>query len=275
MKNKSRSILSIFIGVFLCFGFNSISFANNIVAYGITESYKDATLSPTVSGIITTIVKKEGEFVKKGQVILILENELETLEVSRKKLVADSKLEVEAAKSQMETIQTDLEATRQKKKKTKSVSKEEQKKKELEFKLAQAEIERLEVKEKLELIEYNIARSRLNKRIIKAPFDGVIIKHYLEIGENCNPQTPLVRIADVRQCRLITQIDGAVSSNLKKGARVSIKIETGTKPAIFNGTIEFISPVVDPSSGLREVKAIFQNTGEKVKPGVTGSISLK
>jgi len=274
MKKKLIPIL-FFIILFFIICFNTIIAEQGWTAYGITESYKDSTLSATVSGIIDEILKHEGDFVKKGDVILKLENELETLEVKRRRLISESKLEVEAAKSQLETIKLDLEGTRHIYEKTQSISKDELQKKELEFKLAEAELARLTVKENLEKIEYQIAKAQLYRRIITAPFDGVIIKHYIEIGEICNPQIPLVRIADIRQCRLITQIEGSISSNIKKGTKVKITINEIDKPLVCQGTIEFISPVVDPSSGLREVKALFNNPDGKIKPGLTGSILLK
>lgn len=36
------------------------------------------------------------------------------------------------------------------------------------------------------------------------------------------------------------------------------------------GTVEFISPVVDPASDLVTVKILFKNNDVSVKPGVSG-----
>ena len=40
------------------------------------------------------------------------------------------------------------------------------------------------------------------------------------------------------------------------------------------GTVEFVSPVVDKASLLRTVKVIFDNSNHSVEPGVTGKIVL-
>ena len=38
----------------------------------------------------------------------------------------------------------------------------------------------------------------------------------------------------------------------------------------IGGKIVFISPVVDPASGLQKVKVLFDNAEGKIRPGVSG-----
>ena len=242
---------------------------------GITEPYKDATLSATVSERVLAIHCDEGEFVHEGTVILELEREEETLEVDRRRLIAESKVEVTAAGQRLETFQLDLEATRQLYETTQSVSREELLQRELECKLAEAELEGLLIAEEREEIEYRIAQVQLEKRLIRAPFDGVIVKIHPEVGESCNPQDPLVRIADITKCRLIVHLEASVSRQVKEQMSVRIRIDGLSNPSILPGTVEYISPVVDPSSGLREVKVLFDNDDGHVNPGMTGTLLLK
>lgn len=239
---------------------------------GITEPHKDATLSASVAGTISVIAHKEGEAVEAGEIIIELEREAESLEVERRRLIAGSKIEVNAAEYRLEALKIDLEATRQLYQATRSVSQEELQQKELEYKLAQAELESLLTAEEREELEYRIARTQLEKRIIRAPFGGIIIKVFLESGENCSPQEPLVRIADITQCRLIVHMEAAASRQLTPETDVRIKIDGVNNPSIFRGVIEYISPVVDPSSGLREVKVLFDNSDGRVKPGMSGTL---
>jgi hypothetical protein len=89
---------------------------------GITEPYKNATLSPSVNGIITTIRKREGEFVKQGEVIVELDSDYELLEVERRKLIAESKIEVEASRYRLDMLKLDLDSTQSLYNNTHSVS---------------------------------------------------------------------------------------------------------------------------------------------------------
>ncbi|MBN1309042.1 MAG: efflux RND transporter periplasmic adaptor subunit [Chitinispirillaceae bacterium] len=241
---------------------------------GITEPYNSATISATVAGRVAVIRKKEGEYVRKGEVILELEKEEEELEVALRKLILDSKVEVMSARYKDSILNLDYLSTKQLFDSTKSVSEEELIKKELDYKLAVADHERLQIQEKREQIEYEIARAQLNKRSIVAPFNGFVVKIFLKIAESCNPQEPLVRIADVGKCRFISHIESSTLFDLKTGAKVRLAVGAGSVAVKREGEVEFVSPVVDPSSGLREVKVIFDNEDNKVKPGVVGSMSI-
>jgi multidrug efflux pump subunit AcrA (membrane-fusion protein) len=63
--------------------------------------------------------------------------------------------------------------------------------------------------------------------------------------------------------------------SLKAGQKVKLSLDGASKNRTRNGTIEFVSPVVDKSSLLRTVKIIFDNSDRSVEPGVTGKLYLK
>jgi RND family efflux transporter MFP subunit len=201
---------------------------------GITESYQDSVLSPITGGIVFDIKKKEGDFVKQGDVILELAHKEQSLAV--------------------QTLGLDYERNRKLYEKTKSVSTEELQKKELDFKLAQVELE---------------------KRIITAPFDGYITKIHRKLGEYSDPEQPLVRLVDPRTCRLIAHIDYSKALALKPGMVFPVIIQENRSPVRFEGRIEYISPVIDASSGLREIKVLFDNADLKIHPGITAFLILE
>ncbi len=243
---------------------------------GITEPYKDATISATVAGRVSFIKKKEGTYVKKGDVILWLEKEEEELEAARRKLLAQSKVELNSAKQQMDTLKLDYIATKQLFEATQSVSEEELWKKELDYKMAIAEYERLKMMEEKETLEHKIAVEQLKDRVITAPFNGIVAKIHLEAGESTSVQDPLVRVVDTHKCRFITYVEAVSAPGMEKGKKVSLAIEGPRSSTVTcQGEIEFASPVVDPSSGLREIKVLFKNPKNKIQPGVSGAMVLK
>jgi len=242
---------------------------------GITEPIKDVTLSLSVAGTISTIFFKEGARIKEGQTILELDNKLEELEVARRKLLWESKAEVESAAEQVATSTSLLESTRELFQSTASVSKEELEKMELEHKLAVAEHKRLQIAEERERIEYEMALQNLYKRSLKSPINGTLIKLFLQEGESCEPQQPLVHVVDTSRCCFVCNVEEWIGRTLKKGQPVDLKIRTGARSIAKNGLIVFVSPVADPASGLLEIKAEFDNRGGAVRPGVAGVMLLK
>src|SRR5208283_4532004 len=136
-------LAAIFAGGF----FSSAPAAGPVDISGITEPFMDVTLGLADAGIIREQFFKEGDAVKKGDVILELDTNLETLEVERRKAVMDQNRMV-------------LDSTRQLSETTKSVSKEALAKAEAEYNVSAA--------------EYGIAVQQLANRRLVAPFSGSI-----------------------------------------------------------------------------------------------------
>jgi RND family efflux transporter MFP subunit len=247
--------------------------AQALASRGITEPLHDAKVSATVGGTIVAVDAKEGQFVKSGDVVVELDSALESLEVERRKLLMESTVEVDAARSRLDTLTVDLAGTRKLHDQTKSVSDEDLQKKELEHKLAEAELQRQILAQQREEIEYRMAVAQLQRRNITAPFDGVVVQLLLEVGESCSQQQPLFRIVDTRTCRLVVHMEQGPSAKLRLGRQVALRIQDTEGPVLVQGTVDFISPVIDASSGLREVKVVFDNPDGRVHPGVTGMLA--
>ena len=53
-----------------------------------------------------------------------------------------------------------------------------------------------------------------------------------------------------------------------------MEIDNGGVKTLVQGKIFFISPLVDPDSGLQKVKIIFDNKDGRIRPGLTGVVLL-
>ena len=274
--DRRAVILALFVLVSI-FGWNlSVAFGQQQISIsGITEPIKDRTLSATVADTISTIFFKEGADVEQGQVILKLDNRLEILEVERRKLLWESKAEIEAVEAQVATLKLLFESTRELFNKTHSVSKEELDKLELEYKVAVAERRRLEAAEERERIEYEMALQNMQKRSLRSPVQGTIIKLFLQEGETCEQNQPLIRVVDTSRGTFVCNMEEWLGRTLKSGQTIDLKIRTGSTSIAKKGTIVFVSPVVDPASGLLEVKAEFNNPDASIRPGVSGVMLIK
>jgi len=235
---------SLFLALILLFALPAHA-ADPLTVNGITEPFLDVTLSVSVAGIISTEYFKEGETVKQGDVILELDKKLEELEVQRRKAVMDqNKMEADSTRVLVQT--------------TKSVSKEESAKKEAEFAIATA--------------EHGIAVQELARRQIVAPFAGNIAEINLQTGSAVAPYQPLARLVDTSRCYFTGHVEGKAAAGLRLDQPVTISVESG---ATVTGKIYFISPVVDPASGLAKVKAIFDNAEGKIRPGVAARMMVQ
>ncbi len=216
--------------------------AEQIEISGITEPFTDVTLGLSDAGIISQQFFHEGDAVKKGDVILELDKNLETLEVARRKAV-------------MEQNQKVYDSTRQLSESTKSVSEQDLAKAKAEYEVAAA--------------EYGIAVQQLTNRQLIAPFSGRITEIMLKPGAAVAPYQPLARLVDTSRCYFIGHIDGKLAGNLQIDEAVKIETDDGQT---VSGKISFISPTVDAASGLVRVKAIFENADGKIRPGLAAKM---
>lgn len=243
----ARGGLTLIVGVALVAGvvMGVPARAESSCGTGITEAVFDVVLSMPVPGIVLRQSVKEGSPVHTNEIILELDNRLEELEVERRKLV-------------MENRKADWESTRTVSEKSSSVSRDELLKREAEYKVA--------------LTEYETAQEQLRRRRLLSPGEGVIVEVKLHVGEACAAYEPIVRVVDTRRCYFISNIEARISSDLKVNQPVRLELEDGKSSIRVAAKIIFISPVIDPASGLQKVKALFENADGRVRPGLMGKM---
>jgi RND family efflux transporter MFP subunit len=239
---------------------------------GVTEPYRFATISSEIASRITVVRINEGGRAKKGDTILVLDAEEALLEAERSRLIAESDAELSAARLKAEMAKRDLYATRLVYDSTRSVSKEEIWKKELESNLAKADVDRLTMGKEKSVLEYKIALQNLKRHFVIAPYDGIVAQRFLNEGETCKPQEPLIKFVDVNRCRFIAYIPVGLSQGLAKGSRAGLTVGKGLARS---GVIDFISPIVDQASGLRTAKIVFDNSDGSIQPGIPGFLQIE
>ena len=109
-----------------------------------------------------------------------------------------------------------------------------------------------------------IAKERLNKHIISAPFTGEVLKYYPRPGEWVAAGSNLLSFADPGSFYVSLELDERFAALLKKGQDASIIISsTGQKiPAIVNE----IGRLIEPDKGTIEIALLFtENPGELIK----------
>jgi len=222
---------------------------------------------------VEKILVEEGQQVKSGELLITLEKRIEELEVERRRMIAENKTELRAAEQRQQLLKNEWETTRRLFETTKSVSQEDRDRKELEFHLASAEVERILAQEMQEEVEYKMAQEHLTRREIRSPMDGRVTRIHLHEGEGCDPRQPLISLVDNSRCEFVANMPVSLAAQLRVEARVVLIAETGNGRVPREGYVFYISPVVDPASGLQEVKVRFDNVDGAVPPGVIAHLT--
>ena len=242
---------------------------------GVTEPINQAKIGFTVPGKIDSIWVKEGAFVHKGDTLMNLIKTEEEIRVHMTKIIADDYSSIASSKAKMDTYLNDYYVIKKLYETSNSVSQEDVWEKQMNFDISRADWNAAKVTKAKDTLEYRMAKAQLQKMYLTAPFDGEIVSIKKNNSESVEALEPIVEIADVRTCRMTAYIIANKAHGLKVGQKVKLSLDGASKNRPRNGTIEFVSPVVDKSSLLRTVKVIFDNSDRSVEPGVTGRLYLK
>jgi multidrug efflux pump subunit AcrA (membrane-fusion protein) len=123
-------------------------------------------------------------------------------------------------------------------------------------------------------VELALAQEAYERRHLRSPIDGVITKVALRVGESVAPHEPLISVVDTSRVRFLGTIPARTGTKLQVGAMVKIELVQDGQSRSRSARVVFVSPVTDPSSGLIEVIAEFENADGSVRPGISGRMLL-
>ncbi|NQZ56000.1 MAG: efflux RND transporter periplasmic adaptor subunit [Lentisphaeraceae bacterium] len=123
------------------------------------------------------------------------------------------------------------------------------------------------------LLTLKIEESKLSieasRRVILAPFAGIVTKSYKKIHEYASTGEVALEIVDDRQIYVVFTLDAPLAILHKS---VAIK---GLSKDVILARIDWVAPEIDAATNLIEVKVILQNTADfKMKPGARCTVEL-
>ncbi|UUV19150.1 efflux RND transporter periplasmic adaptor subunit [Fusobacteria bacterium ZRK30] len=201
---------------------------------------------------------KNGDKVKVGDVVLVLENQ------DVKSAYLDSKARVISTKADYETQKTTYNKY--------EVLYDEKLISEEEF---------LDVKNKLASSEgaYRSAKASLltnekdyNDLTVKAKINGTIANLDLKLYQKVEKEQPLFKIVDNDNLRILSGVSSQDVVGLKTGARANIYVENSLEPV--QGSLYEINPIANPSTRKFEVKIKMENKDSKYKQGMFARVEL-
>jgi membrane fusion protein (multidrug efflux system) len=210
-----------------------------LLAVGSLRSNESVILRPEVSGRIAAIGFKDGQVVRKGQLLVALDATLNEAEV------AQAKAEFDLALSNLKRSE-DL-ASR------KFISSSAQETAASNAQVAEAKL--------------RLAQARLSKMRIVAPFDGAVGIRNVSLGDYVKDGTDLVNVEDVRVLKVDFRLPERNFTQIHVGQTVEV-VADALPGERWQGQIEAINPKVDANGRSLEIRARLDNTSGKLRPGM-------
>ncbi len=136
-----------------------------------------------------------------------------------------------------------------------------------------AELDVARANEVASATELSSAEALVAELSIDSPIMGVIGAIYKESGERVEAGDKLMTIFSSDDAWVVFPVDESDIGRIKKGQAVSITVESIQKDPL-KGTVDIVSPTVDPQSGNVTVKALVKRMGNRGKPGMFANVTV-
>ena len=118
----------------------------------------------------------------------------------------------------------------------------------------------------------DVLKERFDRAGIRAPFDGVVVDRYVELGQLVVPGQKVARILDPYTLKLETYLTDAQVQWVKVGDLAKVKI--GQSPDLAPGFVSWIGFEADRMTGKFKVEIEIPNPDLKYHSGVIGRARL-
>jgi membrane fusion protein, multidrug efflux system len=216
-----------------------VTVQEELSAVGSLRSNESVVLRPEVSGRIATIGFRDGQAVKKGQLLVGLDATLNEAEVAQYR--AEYDLALSSLKRSEDLAQQKFISSSARETATSNAQ------------VAEARLK--------------LAQARLSKMRIVAPFDGVVGIRGVSLGDYVKDGADLVNVEDIRNLKVDFRLPERNLSQIRVGQ--SVEVLADALPGVpWQGQIEAINPRIDANGRSLELRARLDNTSGRLRPGM-------
>jgi multidrug efflux system membrane fusion protein len=222
---------------------------------GLVDPYLTVNLDARVKGYLTKIGFADGAMVKKGDLLFVIEQDPYIQEVKLKQAIyTEAKLEYGRQKSLLKENATSQAAV------DKALS---------QYQQAEANL--------------NLAKINLGYTEIRAPFDGLMGRHLLDVGTYLDSTTKGVQLSTIQQIspiyvyfsineRDFLKFEKGRDQNAERKSEVNalpvfvgLQNETGYP---HEGVLDYAANLISTDTGSLQLRAIFKNENYQLIPGL-------
>ncbi len=217
---------------------------NSLTSSGNVLANEEVEIRSEVQGKISRIVFKEGSRVKKGQLLVKIEDS----ELQARSLQAQSRRKLAEDNEYRMRMQLKIEAVSQK-----------------DYDQALNELN-------LAKAESQLLRAQLDKTELRAPFGGVVGLKQVSDGAFVSPTTLIASLQEIDPVKVDFTIPGKYAGMVKAGQPVNFTIQ-GSETR-HQGKVYAVDPRIDPQSRTLRLRALCPNPGGRILPGAFATIEM-
>ena len=234
------------------------------------KGIQDIEIRPRIAGNIMKVLVDEGDFVRAGQPLFIIDK-------------VQYEAAVKSAVAAIKVVEANI-ATQELTVKNKRMLHEKAIISQYDLETAENQLQSLKAQLAQSQAQLTDARNNLSYCTVTSPSDGVVGTIPYRVGSlvSSSSALPLTTVSNIskmyvyfsmteKQMLDLTRENGGIVASIDKMPQVNLMLADGTQYS-QPGTITAISGVIDQTTGSVQIRATFDNSGKVLRSGGTGSV---
>lgn len=221
-------------------------FQNFVEVQGSVDADKNVTLTAEMGGLIKRILVEEGQWVKTGQTLVILDESV--------------------INNNIEEVQKSLELANYVFQKQEALYKQD----------VGSELQYTQAKNNKERLEQTLQTLQAQKAmlVISAPFDGYVDEIFPHEGEMALPQLPVIRLLDLRKVHVNADVMESYLKTVTKEKSVDVFIRA-LDTTFKDCKIARVGKYINPSNRTFSIQVDLENSNEQILPNLVAILRIK
>ncbi len=211
----------------------------------LIEPYMVSELGSSTAGVVEKIQVQRGDTVKKGQVLVVLNSNVDesTLALRRAEAAYLSRVSGRNA----ELFKRNL--------------------------LPAGDYDEITSKSRQAQLQVELQQAILNERNIKSPFDGVVAERYAGPGDRVN-DNKILKLAQIDPLLVKVVVPEGLYGQLKQDATAEVSVNAAISSKPLQAKVWRIDKVMDAASGTFTVLLKVENKNNEIPAGIRCSVTF-
>ncbi len=254
---RGRSRADLFLLVFALF-LGHPSTLNAEPVDGFLIPFETVEVATGETGIIEEVLVREGDVVKKGQPLVRLQDDIQHSLMAIAEAAMNSTGRRAGAQAELRMRQGRLDKLQELLVRG-SARHEEVNRAQADLEIAAARVRTIEEELDIKRLEREQARLKWERRTIRSPLNGVVLKIQRKSGEFVGPRdSRLLTVVQLDPLLGVFAVPSESARRIRVGQQVRIRLTKSSK--VTAATVERVAPVIDGKSGTVRVELQVTNT---------------
>jgi RND family efflux transporter MFP subunit len=228
-------------------------------------------ISASVTGIVEEVTVHRGDTVKKGDVLLKLESEVQQAAVRLAKERAEAIAQLYSRKTRMEFTKRNKERS-SKLYANSTLSLQAMDQAESDALIAKLLLDEAYENRRIAKLELEQTQKVLDLRTIRSPIDGIVTEVMVSVGELVD-EDPVMKVAQIDPLNIEVVVLSSDIKTFHEGMRASVTLAPPVN-GTYDADIEVVDKVIDAASGTFGILATVPNPEYKLPAGIQCTIEF-